>query len=134
MAKKPQAEDLSSSSASTSPSSAPPSGGPSTHSNEAVATDSIDGEVKHAPAPAPAPAPVPSLSYEAPSGAEEIKSDTPLSGIASPEHAVNVLKEKVHALHTVVNNVANFKTLAFNEAEQLMADIKYLTSYIRSKV
>ena len=126
MAKKPQAEDLSSSSASTSPSSAPPSGGPSTHSNEAVATDSIDGEVRQGSLP-----PLPLTN--APSGAEEIKS-TPLSGIASPEHAVNVLKEKVHALHTVVNNVANFKTLAFNEAEQLMADIKYLTSYIRSKV
>ena len=69
-----------------------------------------------------------------PAGQPHTNLGQPVTVVQSPEHAVTVLKEKVHILHSIANNVANYKTLAFNDIEQVMADIKYLATYIRSKV
>lgn len=59
---------------------------------------------------------------------------SPLGIIDSPETAVATLKEKVSLLHTYAHNVTHAGTLAFNEAEQLVADVRWLLSYLRAKV
>lgn len=115
-----------------------------TTTNEATATDQVDAEVQSAIAPI-----APKDEEEAVDEEEEEASEgvsqsanplpaiggagTPLNLVATPEHALSVLKEKISLLHQFANNAGHFATLAFNEVEQLVVDIQRLTTYIRSK-
>ena len=71
--------------------------------------------------------PVPTLNATHPAGPA-------LSTITSPEAAGVALKAKLSTLHALVNNVGHVGALAFDEIEQLLADIRWLAAYIRSKV
>jgi hypothetical protein len=57
-----------------------------------------------------------------------------LGSVTTPEAAMSALKAKTGILHTVINNVGHFGSLAFSDVEQLVADIAWLANYIRSKV
>ena len=59
---------------------------------------------------------------------------TPVHQVTDPTQAVAELKAKVGTLHTVVNNVGHFSTLAVDDVEALIADIGKLANFIRSKV
>ncbi len=58
----------------------------------------------------------------------------PVGQITDPGHAAQLLKSKLSLLHTVVHNMGHYSTLAFNDVEALVSDIKYLVNLIRSKV
>ena len=62
------------------------------------------------------------------------KPSASIMSIVQPEEAISVLKEKVNTLHTLVHNVGNFKTLAVGDIEGLLADVKFLVTFVRSKV
>ena len=63
-----------------------------------------------------------------------VQGQAKVTSIVEPEHAVAVLKATVAGLHGLVNNVGHYSSLAFNDVEQAVADIRYLTAFIRSKV
>jgi hypothetical protein len=58
---------------------------------------------------------------------------TPVSQVVDPSHAVSILKGKVSLLHKVVYDVGHFSTLAFDDAETLLADIAYMVKFIRRR-
>jgi hypothetical protein len=66
------------------------------------------------------------------SGVVEVPST--IAHITQPEQAVAALKQKVSTLHKLLHDVSHFATIPFTEIEALMADIKWLTTFIRSKV
>lgn len=104
--------------------------GPTTvEENPAPAPEAEAAGVQQDPA-APPPKPVQGDPGEA-LGALDL--GTSLKDIATPEHAMVVLKEKVGLLHTLAHNVGHYGALAFNEVEQLVVDIQRIAAYIRSK-
>ena len=150
MAKKPAPSDTSPSSSegiSSFSRDAGPSAGPS---SKAIATDTLDGDVVRGDGTqdiqrsydTTADSPHPEAQVQPPSDSAPVPpAPTPapqatsvMSDITTPEAAVSALKNKVSVLHTTANNVSNFASLAFNEVEQLIADIRILTVYIRSHV
>lgn len=57
-----------------------------------------------------------------------------VSQVTSPENAATLIKAKGSELHTLLHNIAHYSTLPFEEVEQVIADIKHLMAFIRSKV
>jgi len=119
------------SSSATSPSSAQSVGASSAGgiTEKGRASDQFETELIKGPGVGPIPDPDPE-----PVDLRRTHLGAVVGDVSSPEQASVVLKEKVHILHTALNNVGHFSTMAFNDVEQLMADIRWLVSYIRSKV
>lgn len=63
-----------------------------------------------------------------------LAAQVPVAQINTPEAARTALQNKVSLLHKLVSDVGHISTLAVDEVEALVADIKYLVSYVRTKV
>ena len=105
----------------------------------ANATDSVDAEVikgeqdpQGSPVAPTSAAGIQSLS--APGSDEGSALGLPVGQVTDATHAAQLLKSKLSLLHTVVHNMGHYSTLAFNDVEALVSDIKYLVNLIRSKV
>lgn len=108
--------------------------------NTAGASDTVEAEVVSQPNPNPTPLSTPAPSpiadeREAPlvEAAEGI-GESVMRGVTSPETAMVALKTRVSLLHALANNAGHYSTLALDDVETALSDLRWLASYIRSKV
>lgn len=101
-----------------------------TPQDQANATDQVNMTIQKGASAAGAAA----TNAGGPSNATSVvhKIGTPVAEVTTPERAMSVLKEKVGLIHTVVNNASHLGTVAWNDLESLMADVKYLITFGRS--